>query len=54
LIGRLLQTGYIKIDDTRHFRRDFRYFATPDEIVSVDSTTVRLGKQCRDLVNSFD
>jgi hypothetical protein len=54
LIGRLQQAGYIKKDETRYFRRDFRYFATPDEIVSVDSTTVRLGKRCRDLITSID
>jgi hypothetical protein len=54
LIGRLLQAGFIMIDDTRYFRRDFRCYATPDEIVSVDSTTVRLGKHCRDLINSID
>jgi hypothetical protein len=54
LIGRLLQAGFIKIDDTRYFRRDFRCYATPDEIVSVDSTTVRLGKRCRDLITSID
>jgi hypothetical protein len=54
LVGRLLRTGYIKIDDKRHFRRDHHYYATADEIVSVEANTVRLGKVCDELVTPAD
>src|SRR3954447_20524259 len=32
LVGRLLRTGYIKIDDKRHARRDHHFYATADQI----------------------
>jgi hypothetical protein len=54
LIERLLRVGYFKIEDTRHFRRDFRYFATIDQVSSVDTYVVRLDGHCRDLVTAFD
>ena len=50
LAGRLRRTGYIKIDDKRHFRRDHHYYASADEIVSVEADTVRLSKVCDELI----
>jgi hypothetical protein len=54
LIERLLRGGYIKIEDTRYFRRDFRYYATIDQVSSVDASVVRLSVRCRDLISAFD
>jgi hypothetical protein len=50
LVPRLLREGYIKIDDKRRFRRDHHYYATPDQIASVDADTVRLGKAWSELI----
>jgi hypothetical protein len=54
LSGRLRKTGYIKIADTRYFRRDFRYYATIDQVASIDASVVRLDRYCRDLITAFD
>ena len=54
LVGRLLQAGYIKIDDKRHFRRDHHYYALTDEIASVEADKVRLGKPYSELITSLD
>jgi hypothetical protein len=54
LTGRLLHASYIKIEDTRFFRRDFRYYVTIDQISSVNSAVVRLNRYCRDLITAFD
>ena len=51
---RLHQIGYIRIEDTRYFRRDFRYYATPDQVSSVDAAVVRLDRHCRELITAFD
>jgi hypothetical protein len=50
----LRQAGCIKIEDTRYFRKDFRYYATIDQISSVDASIVRLDRHCRDLLTTFD
>jgi hypothetical protein len=50
LVPRLLRTGYIKIEDKRHFRRDHHYYALADEIVSVDAGVVRLSKALDELI----
>jgi hypothetical protein len=54
IVDRMLQIGYIKIDDKRHFRRDHHYYATADEIVSVEANTVRLSKVCDELTTPLD
>ena len=54
LLERLRRVGYIKIEDTRHFRRDFRYYATIDQVSSVDASVVRLDGRCRDLITVFE
>jgi hypothetical protein len=54
LVDRMLQIGYIKIDDKRHFRRDRHYYAAADEIVSVEANTVRLSKDCDELTTPLD
>jgi hypothetical protein len=54
LTERLLRVGYIKIEDTRHFRRDFRYYATPDQVSSVVASVVRLNGYCSNLITAFD
>jgi hypothetical protein len=54
LVGRLLRAGYIKVDDKRHFRRDHHYYATADQVVSVESNTVRLSTASRELITSLD
>jgi hypothetical protein len=54
LVGRLLRDGYVRIDDKRHFRRDHHYYATADQIASVDANTVRLGKACDELIPWLD
>ncbi len=54
LTDRLLGVGYIKIEDRRYFRRDFRYYATIDQVSSVDASVVRLDRHCRDLITAFD
>jgi hypothetical protein len=51
---RLLHVGHIKIEDTWYFRRDFRYYATIDQVSSVDASVVRLDRHCRDLITTFD
>jgi hypothetical protein len=50
----LLRVGYLKIEDTRYFRRDFRYFATIDQVLSVGSSVVRLDGHCSDLITFLD
>jgi hypothetical protein len=50
LVPRLLRTGYIKVEDKRHFRRDHHYYALADEIVSVDANVVRLSKALDNLI----
>jgi hypothetical protein len=54
LSARLCRVGYIKIEDTRYFRRDFRYYATPDQVSSVGASVLRLNRHCRDLTTTFD
>ena len=54
LVSRLLRIGYIKIDDKRHFRQDRHYYATADEIASIDGDTVRLGKAIEGLIVGLD
>jgi hypothetical protein len=54
LADRLLGVGYIKIEDRRYFRRDFRYYVTIDQVSSVDASVVRLDRYCRDLITAFD
>jgi hypothetical protein len=49
LADRMLRIGYIKIDDKRHLRRDHHYYATAEEIVSVEANTVHLSKACDEL-----
>jgi hypothetical protein len=50
LSGQLRRSGYIKIDDKRHFRRDHHYYASADDIVSVEADTVRLAKARDELI----
>ena len=52
LVGRLLLIGYIKVNDKRRFRPDHHFYATADEIVSVEDDTVRLGKLRDELIKS--
>jgi hypothetical protein len=52
MVSRLLQFGYIKVDDTRRFRPDHHFYAMASEIVSVDGKTVRLSKACDELIKS--
>ena len=54
VVGRLLREGYIKIDDKRHFRRDHHYYATADQIASVEANTVRLASVCNELISAID
>jgi hypothetical protein len=54
LAERLRRAGCVKIEDTRYFRRDFRYYATADQVASVDASVVRLNVHCRDLITAFD
>jgi hypothetical protein len=50
LASRLRRIGYIKIDDRRHFRRDRHFYATAEEIASLDGETVHLSKDSSDLI----
>jgi hypothetical protein len=54
LAERLLRVGYIKIADTRYFRRDFRYYVTIDQVLSVQASVVRLDGFFRDCITAFD
>jgi hypothetical protein len=54
LVDRLLREGYIKIDDKRRFRRDHHYYATADQIASVDANTVRLDRVSAELIPALD
>jgi len=50
----LLKEGYIKIDDDRRFHRDNHYYATIDEIASVEAGTIRLSKARDELFIPID
>jgi len=50
LADRMLRLGYIKIDNKRHFRRDNHYYATAEDIESVESDTVHLSKPWDQLI----
>lgn len=52
MVSRMLQIGFIKVDDTRRFRPDHHFYAMANEIVSVDDKTVRLSKACDELIKS--
>ena len=52
MVGRLLQIGYLKVDDQRRFRPDHHFYVTADEIVAVEEDTVRLGKLRDELITS--
>jgi len=50
LVNRLLISGYIKIDDKRHFRPDHHYYAIADDIAAVEGDVVRLAKPVAELI----
>lgn len=52
MVSRFLLIGYIKVEDKRRFRPDHHFYATADEIVSVDDNGVRLGKRRDELIKS--
>ena len=54
LAERLRRSGYIKIADTRYFRHDFRYYVTPDQVLSVQGSVVRLDGYLRDFISAWD
>ncbi len=54
LTERLRRNGDDTIADTRCFRRDVRSSATPDQVLSVDASVVRLNRRCRDRITAFD
>ncbi len=54
LAERLRRNGDITIADTRYFRRDVRSSATPDQVLSVEASVVRLNRRCRDRITACD
>ena len=54
LVGRLLQGGYIKIDEARQSQWVHHYYATEEEIVSVEEDKVLLSKDADELMKSLD
>jgi uncharacterized membrane protein len=50
LAGRLMQSGYIRIDDKRRLRSDHHYYAPADEIAGVVDDAVRLSKNRDELI----
>jgi uncharacterized membrane protein len=50
LVGRLLRSGYVKIDDKRRLRTDHHYYALADDIVAVEGDSVRLSKNRDELI----
>ena len=54
LFGRLLQSGYIKIDEARQSQWVHHYYATEEEIVSVEEDKVHLSKDSDELMKSLD
>jgi len=54
LVGQLLQGGYIKIDEVRQSRWVHHYYATEEEIVSVEEDKVHLSKVSHELMKSLD